>query len=86
VRVRLGVVPATACGSANTAGRTTPSRSTFYRYDASGVLLGSQEITAALDLFPGGDEFESRSAIEILDVNDNVIGTGCATAVGKRFE
>lgn len=59
---------------------------TFYRYDASGVLLGSRKVTAALDLFGGGDAFRSRSAIEDLDVNDIVTGTGCATAVGKRFE
>ena len=59
---------------------------TFYRYDASGVLLGSQKIRATLELGAGGDEFASRSAIEILDVNGAVIGTGCATAVGTRFE
>jgi hypothetical protein len=39
-----------------------------------------------LELGARGDEFASRSVIEILDVNDNVIGTGCATAVGTRFE
>lgn len=59
---------------------------TFYRYNASGVLLGSRKVTAALELFAGGDEFRSRSAIEDLDVNDNVTGTGCATAEGKRFD
>ena len=59
---------------------------TFYRYDASGIFRGSQKITAALELFPGGDEFATRSVIEVLDVNDNVIGTGCATAAGRRFE
>ena len=59
---------------------------TFYRYNASGVFLGSQKVTAALELGASGDEFASRSAIEILDVNGAVIGTGCATAVGTRFE
>jgi hypothetical protein len=59
---------------------------TFYRYNASGVFLGSQKVTAALELGATGDEFASRSAIEIFDVNDNLIGTGCATAVGTRFE
>lgn len=59
---------------------------TFYRYNATGILLGSQKVTAALDLFAGGDEFASRSVIEVLDLNDNVIGTGCATAAGKRFD
>ena len=59
---------------------------TYYRYNASGVFLGSQKVTAALELGASGDEFTSRSVIEILDVSDNVIGTGCATAVGTRFE
>ena len=59
---------------------------TYYRYNASGVFLGSQKVRAALELGASGDEFASRSVIEILDVNDNVIGTGCATAVGTRFE
>ena len=59
---------------------------TFYRYDASGVFLGSQRVRAILELGAGGDEFASRSAIETLDVNGVVIGTGCATAVGTRFE
>ena len=56
------------------------------RYNASGVFLGSQTVRATLELGASGDEFASRSVIEILDVNDNVIGTGCATAVGTRFE
>jgi len=59
---------------------------TYYRYNASGVFLGSQEVRATLELGEGGDEFASRSAIEILDGNGAVIGTGCATAVGTRFE
>ena len=59
---------------------------TYYRYNASGVFLGSQKVTAALELGASGDALSSRSVVEILDVNDNVIGTGCATALGTRFE
>ncbi len=59
---------------------------THYRYNASGVFIGSQKVTATLELGASGDEFTSRSAIENFDANDNVIGTGCATAVGTRFE
>ena len=59
---------------------------TYYRYNASGVFVGSQKVSATLELGAGGDEFASRSAIEILDVNGAVLGTGCATAVGTRFE
>jgi hypothetical protein len=59
---------------------------TFYRYDTTGVFLGSQKIRATLELGTGGDAFASRSALETLDVNGAVIATGCATAVGTRFE
>ena len=59
---------------------------TFYRYNASGLLLGSQKVTASLELGRNGDDFASRSLIEILDVDDKVIGIGCATSVGTRFE
>ena len=59
---------------------------TYYRYDASGVFLGSQKVRATLELGTGGDEFASRSAIEILDGTGAVVATACATAVGTRFE
>ncbi len=59
---------------------------TFYRYDASGVFIGSQKVTATLELEASGDEFTSTSAIEVFDANGNLIGTGCATAAGTRFE
>jgi hypothetical protein len=59
---------------------------TFYRYNATGVLLGSQNVTAALELGGSGDHFASRSEIETLDTYDNVIGVGCATSVGTRFQ
>jgi hypothetical protein len=59
---------------------------TYYRYDASGVFIGSQKVTATLELGASGDEFTSSSAIEVFDANDNLIGTFCATAAGTRFE
>ena len=48
VRVRPCAAPVTACGSANTAGDAYSFAFMFYRYDASGVLLGSQKVTATL--------------------------------------
>jgi hypothetical protein len=59
---------------------------TYYRYDAGGVFIGSQRVSGALELGASGDQFASRSAIEILDDHDNVIAMGCATALGTRFE
>ena len=58
----------------------------FYRYDSTGLFIGWQQITAALVLGAGGDDFTTASNIEIFDANGNLIGTGCATAAGTRFE
>ena len=59
---------------------------TFYRYDASGVFIGSQKVTATLELGASGDEFTTQSVVQVLDVNGNVIATFCARAAGTRFE
>ena len=59
---------------------------TYYRYDASGVFIGSQKVTATLELGASGDEFTTHSVIEVFDANDNLIGGACATAAGTRFE
>ena len=58
---------------------------TYYRYDASGVFIGSQKVTSDLELGASGDEFMSHSVVTALDANDNVIATFCATAAGTRF-
>ena len=59
---------------------------TYYRYDSSGVFIGSQKVTSALELGASGDEFITHSVVSVLDANDNVIGTFCASAAGTRFE
>jgi len=59
---------------------------TFYRYDAGGLFIGSQKVTANLELGASGDEFTTNSVVEVFDANDNKIGTFCATAAGTRFE
>ena len=59
---------------------------TYYRYDASGVFIGSQRVTATLELGASGDEFTTSSAVEIFDANDNLIGSRCAAAAGTRFD
>ena len=58
----------------------------FYRYDSTGAFVGWQQITAALVLGASGNDFTTASNIEIFDANGNLIGTGCATAAGTRFE
>ena len=57
-----------------------------YRYNASGVLLGTQKIRASLQLGASGDEFTAVSASQALDPEDNVLGNFCTTSVGTRFD
>jgi hypothetical protein len=57
-----------------------------YRYNASGVLLGTQRIRATLQLAASGDEFTAVSASQALDTDDNVLGNFCTTSVGRRFD
>ena len=58
----------------------------YYRYNSSGVFIGSQIVTSELELAASGDAFVTKSAVEILDVSNNVTGTVCASAAGTRFE
>ncbi len=59
---------------------------TFLRYDASGAFIGTQKVTATLELDASGDGFTTNGVVEIFDASGNLVGTGCATAVGTRFE
>jgi len=59
---------------------------TYYRYNSSGVFIGSQKVRSALELGASGDEYTARSAVEVLDANGNVIATFCAVNAGTRFE
>jgi hypothetical protein len=56
----------------------------FYRYDATGVWLGTQKVTRDIQLAPGGASFTGVIASTVLDVNDNVIGTGCGVEAATR--
>lgn len=59
---------------------------TYFRYDATGAFVGSQKVTSELELAASGNEFISRSVVTVLDANDNVLLTRCASASGTRFE
>ena len=52
----------------------------------NGALVKTQKITQNIEMGPGSDTFMTpQAAIEFSDPAGNVIATGCATAVGKRF-
>jgi hypothetical protein len=57
----------------------------FMRYDAAGSFVGSMVVRVALTLDETGDHYTSTATNDVLDVNGNVIGSGCATSVSTRF-
>lgn len=56
------------------------------RYSPDGTFLGTQKVRQTAALAQSGSSFTSTGSVEILDVNGNTIGTGCATSTGTRFE
>jgi hypothetical protein len=59
---------------------------TNFRYNSSGVFIGSQIVRQSATLGATGDQFTSSGSVEILDPNGNVVGRGCANSTGRRFE
>lgn len=58
----------------------------FLRFSLTGVLIGKQKITQTLELSANGNQSTSTGTVEILDLNDTVIGSVCSTATATRFE
>src|SRR4030095_12797105 len=58
----------------------------FMRYDAAGGFFGVGVVRAAITLDDTGDNYTSTATSDALDVNGNVIGSGCATSVATRFK
>ena len=57
----------------------------FMRFDAAGSFVGSGVVRVALTLDETGDHYTATATNDVLDVNGNVIGSGCATSVSTRF-
>ena len=58
----------------------------FMRYDAAGAFVGSGVVKVNAELDETGNNFTTTATNVFLDVNGNVIGSGCATSVSTRFE
>jgi hypothetical protein len=65
-----------------TDGHSYRSVSVAFLFDAAGNWTGIQKLTQKIEV--QNDAFTSTATNEILDVNGNVVTTGCATAVGSR--
>jgi len=55
-----------------------------YVFSPAGVQ--THRLTRAIEVSNDGNTFTDKVALQILDPNDNVIGTGCATSAASRLE
>lgn len=55
------------------------------RLSPTGAFIGTQKVRATAEL-TSDNEFTSTATVEILDTAGNVVGRGCSTAPGTRFE
>lgn len=59
----------------------------FNRYNASGIITGSQIGRAELVLGESGNDYTTNSTVQIFDTEDNPVGSpSCSTIEGTRFE
>ena len=56
------------------------------RYNSTGVFIETQKVRQTVEISINVNEFTSTGTVEILDVNGSVIGNGCSTSTGTRFE
>ncbi len=67
--------------------RTTYSGSfIFLRFNPDGTFAGTQKTTLTNVLTGDGNTYDSTASVQVFDPNNNLLFTGCATAVGTRFE
>ncbi len=59
----------------------------FLRFNPDGTYAGTQITNQLLTVSSrNGDAFDASGTIQVYDANDNLLGAGCATAVGSRFQ
>lgn len=56
----------------------------FFRFDPTGLWLGSQKVTRDIQLDEAGVTFSGVITSTTLDANDNVIATGCGVETATR--
>ena len=68
--------------------RSTYSSSFIFQfYNPDGTLAGTQKIISTIVIGGrNGNIYDTTTSIQVFDVNNNLLGTGCATATAARFE
>lgn len=57
-----------------------------FLFNAAGERTGTQRVTRYIEFGEDADHNTANTTIEILDVNGNLLLTGCATATGTRMK
>lgn len=58
----------------------------FLRFAPDGTFAGTQKTTVTNVLTGNGNTYDSTASVQVIDPNNNVLFTGCATATAIRFE
>ena len=70
----------------HTEGNTYKAVLENFVFSPAGVPIQTHRFTHTIEVDNDADQFTDTIKLEILDTNDHLIGTGCGTAVGHRFE
>ncbi len=70
----------------HTGDHTYSAVSEAFLFNPAGVWTGTQRLTQAIEIGADPDELTSTATNEIFDTNGNLLVTGCATAVARRFK
>src|SRR5436190_14455444 len=58
----------------------------FFTFNADGSFAGRNKITRTIKLSADANRFTANAVFEVLDVNDNLVASGCATETARRLE
>jgi hypothetical protein len=58
----------------------------FFTFDAQGVFTGWRIANVEVIVDQTGNNYEGSGTQEIYDANGNLVGSGCVSPVGTRFE
>jgi hypothetical protein len=69
----------------HTGGHSYSAVTEAFIFNPAGSWIQTHRLTRVIELNKGADEFTDTTQLEIFDTSGNLIVTGCATSVGRRF-
>jgi hypothetical protein len=69
----------------HTGGHSYRAVTEAFIFNPAGSWIQTHRLTREIELKKAADEFTDTTQLEIFDTSGNLIVTGCATSVGRRF-